>query len=547
LNNEKGPVFIEGEVNEEIVGRLKNCPLYSATENKQFNVSAFQLGNNLEDDLKQKAIDEVVRFYNRFDSYFLYLENSTGLNVWFLEHFRVNFKFIERLKTQELKRAFLAAHPHGKIIQSPKKVAGSNRYKRFLKEVFFIIRNSLNRSRKLSGVVLVHNEGGPDFTPSELFGELANQFQIFKIRSLFDFKRRLPKRSAFIDIPNSDSIFLKTLLSPGTWFRVKRFRKALKNSFQGIKNQELNPIEEQLLIHLKTKKTYFTLMYLRYLSFQNYFQSSNIDSIILSDENSPQQKVIQFAARKASVKVFAIQHGAIYNNHFGYTFGKYTHPPILPNLTFTWGEYYNEVLVKYGGYKAEQVKAVGSLRKSATPKQSKTKDKNSIVVLFATQPIPNEALRRQYLKDVFLCFLALETDHTYQLIVRPHPNEKDDQYFINVANEVGFKNYSIERNVAMADQFNYVDVLITAYSTVGAEFVEYFKPIVVLDYLEEDIAGYIEEGVGIAVHSRNELMGVFERPILKVDHQKYNQFISSFFHSADGKTADRILNVLKGI
>ena len=305
------------------------------------------------------------------------------------------------------------------------------------------------------------------------------------------------------------------MLSPKTWFQVKRFRLGLDSIVNYIENESLNSFERELIQHLKAKKTYFTLMYLRYLSFQNFFINSKIESIILSDENSPQQKVIQYAARKTAVKVFAIQHGAIYNNHFGYTYGKYIHPPILPDVTFTWGEFYNEVLLKHGGYQAEQVKAVGSLRKSRTSTSGSTpKDNKSRVVLFATQPIPNETLRLQYLKDVFHCFLAVEAEYNYQLIIRPHPNEKDDQYFVNVATEVGFSNYSIERNVAMED------------------------------YLKEDIAGYVKEGVGIPVHNGNELMEVFERHVIDVDHQKYNKFISRFFHSADEKAADRILKIL---
>tara|TARA_B110000046_G_scaffold28052_1_gene28849 strand:+ start:166560 stop:168206 length:1647 start_codon:yes stop_codon:yes gene_type:complete len=545
LNNEIESVFIEGEVNAEIVGRFKSRCLFSATENKILNVSAFQLGNDKEDQLKKSAIDQIVRFYNRFDSYFLKSENTTGMNVWFLEHFRINFKFIEQLKTLELREAFLAAHPDGRIVQSPPPKARVNSGKQILKEVFFIVQNSLSRSSKISGTALVHNEGGPDFSASELFGDLTNHFPTLKVRSLFDLKRRLPKSSKFTGFPNSDALFFQTLLSPKTWFQVKRFRLGLDSIVNYIENESLNSFERELIQHLKAKKTYFTLMYLRYLSFQNFFINSKIESIILSDENSPQQKVIQYAARKTAVKVFAIQHGAIYNNHFGYTYGKYIHPPILPDVTFTWGEFYNEVLLKHGGYQAEQVKAVGSLRKSRTSTSGSTpKDNKSRVVLFASQPIPNETLRLQYLKDVFHCFLAVEAECNYQLIIRPHPNEKDDQYFVNVANEVGFSNYSIERNVAMEDQFNTSDILITAYSTVGAEYVEYFKPIVVLDYLKEDIAGYVKEGVGIPVHNGNELMEVFERQVIDVDHQKYNKFISRFFHSADQKAADRILKIL---
>lgn len=542
---ERVSVFIEGEFDVEVVGRLKGARLFSSTENKELHVSAFQLDGNQEDQLKKSAIDQIVNFYNRFDSYFLNLENSTGLNIWFLEHFRTNFKFIERLKIEELKKAFIAAHPEGKIVQSTANISRISIGKRILKELFFIIRNSLNASKRISGTVIIHNEGGTNFLAPELFGELTKHFPIFKIRSVFDLKRNLPVRSKFTDFPNSDALFSKTIFSPNTWFHVKRFRYELDSLVAGIENQFLNSFEREVIYHIKRKKTYFTLMFLRYLSFRKLFEISKIESIVLSDENSPQQKVIQYAARKTFVKVYAIQHGAIYNNHFGYTFGRYTQPPILPDVTFTWGEYYNEVLTKYGGYKTEQVKAVGSLRKLRTPKEvSPIFKKDSSIVLFATQPIPNATLRKQYLKDVFNCFLTLEEEHNYQLILRPHPNEKDDCYFHDVANEVGFKNYLIERNVTLEEQFITSDVLITAYSTVGAEFVEYFKPIVVLDYLEEDIVDYIKEGIGIPAYCRKGLVEILRRSKIEIDIQAYDRFITRFFFSTDGKAAERILTYI---
>jgi CDP-glycerol glycerophosphotransferase (TagB/SpsB family) len=96
----------------------------------------------------------------------------------------------------------------------------------------------------------------------------------------------------------------------------------------------------------------------------------------------------------------------------------------------------------------------------------------------------------------------------------------------------------------MEKHFDSSDILITAYSTVGAEYVEYYKPIIVLDYLKEDIVGYVEEGIGIPVHSGKELIAIFEQRKIDIDKRAYDKFITRFFHSTDGKTVDRILKAL---
>ena len=105
----------------------------------------------------------------------------------------------------------------------------------------------------------------------------------------------------------------------------------------------------------------------------------------------------------------------------------------------------------------------------------------------------------------------------FQLIVRPHPNEKEDKYFEEIATSVGLKNLIIERGIEIEEHFRIADVLITAYSTVGAEFVEYFKPIIVLDYLKEDLVGYVKEGVGIPVTNKSELLHIFNSSEIKID------------------------------
>lgn len=533
-------VFIKGKVTREFVSKFNDTKLFSYQENKELDVEGFFLPQGRKEKIKLSVIDGIVEFYNKFDSLFLHFQNTTGINIWFLEHFRLNFSLIEKSTNDAIVKEFKRQYPHSRIENPDVKKGLLKKLKRALAEITFIIKVRNSKSKNLTGKVIFHNEGGANYRVNELFGDLDKEYNLFKIRSLFDFKKPLPDLKLFSNYCNSDQLFLKTITSFLAWKKFYKFGKALSKLLHSFEQEKFSQLDRSIYNHLISKKKYFGVLFLRFLSFDELLKAGNVDSLIISDENSPQQKVIQYAAVKNNVKVFAVQHGAIYRYHFAYTYGEYNNRPVLPTVTFTWGEYYNNVLSKYGGYTADQICAVGSLRKKGIDTSAALRVRSSKkTVLFATQPIPDESLRVQQLKDVFECFSMLSD--RFQLIVRPHPNEKEDKYFEEIATLVGFENLVIERDIEIEEHFRIADVLITAYSTVGAEFVEYFKPIIVLDYLKEDLVGYVKEGVGIPIANKSDLLHIFSSLEIKVDKIAFQKFIESFFYASDGKAAQRII------
>ena len=454
-------VFINGKVTSEFVSKFNGVKLFSYQENRELGVEGFSLPPGWKEKIRLSVIDGIVEFYNKFDSLFLHFQNTTGINIWFLEHFRLNFSLIEKSLNEALIKEFKRQYPHSRIEAPNVKEAPLNRLRRALAEIVFIIKVSRNNPKKMTGNVIFHNEGGVNYRANELFGGLAKEYNLFKLRSLFDFKKPLPNDSLFDGFGNSDHFFLKTITSLVAWKKFYKFEKALSKLLHSLEREKFSQLDRSIYNHLIAKKKYLGVLFFRFLSFDELFKASNLDSLIISDENSPQQKVIQYAAVKNNVKVFAVQHGAIYRYHFAYTYGEYTNRPIQPTVTFTWGEYYHNVLLKYGGYNADQVCAVGSLRKKGIDTSSDLRvQSDKKIVLFATQPIPDETLRVQQLKDVFECFSMLSD--RFQLIVRPHPNEKEDKYFEEIATLVGFKNLIIERGIEIEEHFRIADVLITA-------------------------------------------------------------------------------------
>jgi hypothetical protein len=68
--------------------------------------------------------------------------------------------------------------------------------------------------------------------------------------------------------------------------------------------------------------------------------------------------------------------------------------------------------------------------------------------------------------------------------------------------------------------------------------------LVILDHLNQDVQGYVVEGV--AFHATNSFMlesiltGIF-RGTLKIDREKYDAFIRKYACQIDGKVAERCI------
>lgn len=536
-------IFLKGDLNNFNLEQFQNEILFSRIEMKNKKIQAFKLTKEKEESIKRQSIADVVSFYNSFDRHFIELEKEIGINIWFLEHFRTNFRLIEKRLNDETESLFKKEYPKGDILNVKNSTSNNfKKIKRIFKEIVYILSGAFN-SVELKGTIIIHDEKFKGYSTEGLFGKLARNYPILKIRSLFDLKKELPEQKLLMEYLNSDSLLFRSLLTPSTYIALLRFYRKIKRLEVNLRRNISSESEKEILNLFFSNHLYFCILYLRMISFSKLFKKGIITSFFISDENSPQQKVIQYAAKLNQVNIYAIQHGAIYKNHFAYDYGGYNNKPLLPDITFTWGEFYNEVLIEQCGYLPHQIKAVGSLRKQIITSKAKNSDNSVKIALFASQPIPNKIIRDNYLLDIFSTFNQLGEE--YFLIIRPHPNEKDDSYFSDFADQLGFSNYKIERGVSLEEQFKKCDLLITAYSTVGAEFIEYYKPLLILDYFKEDIVGYLKEGVGIEIDSKEKLLIVLSKLSSEINHEKYDLFIERYFHSIDGNTSKRIEQTIK--
>jgi CDP-glycerol glycerophosphotransferase (TagB/SpsB family) len=215
----------------------------------------------------------------------------------------------------------------------------------------------------------------------------------------------------------------------------------------------------------------------------------------------------------------------------------------------TWGEYWKQFLIEKGNYPKESVVSVGQIRTDVIPQllkaEKQKKAKPVEIIVFASQPQRDPELRYQAAFDVFKAVKRLQKS---KLVVKLHPRETDDEeYYDSVAKDAGCTNYVIDRTSDLYKLIASCDTLITCFSTVGTETVYFYKPLVILDHLNQDIQGYVAEGV--AFHATNSftlesiLTGIF-RGNLKIDREKYDAFIQKYAYRIDGKVAERCIKAI---
>jgi CDP-glycerol glycerophosphotransferase (TagB/SpsB family) len=288
----------------------------------------------------------------------------------------------------------------------------------------------------------------------------------------------------------------------------------------------------------------------RYFAARNYFAGSQLKAVVAGDENSPLTKSILDAAKFCGIKIIGLQHGTMHDLHPAYLYTPNDcKNRIMPDLTLTWGKYWEEFLAEKGNYPKESVVSVGQIRTDIVPslmeaeKQKKARSVDKIV--FASQPQRDPELRYQAAYDVFKAASDLPQSN---LIVKLHPREfADADYYSAIAAEAGYKNFAIDKTSDLYQLIASCDVLITCFSTVGTETVYFYKPLIILDHLKQDIAGYAAEGVAFQATDADSLThilsGIF-RGTLNVDRSKYDSFIQKYAYKIDGKVAERCIEAI---
>lgn len=353
----------------------------------------------------------------------------------------------------------------------------------------------------------------------------------------------------------SPKIFAEGFLISGLFrFGVRKgtnhAHQSLKQAYSQVRIAELS-FDQQLIFEVfKSFDKSSKLFLYRYFAAREFFSRSGIKAVIAADENSPLTKSILDAARFCGIKIVGLQHGTMHDLHPAYRYtsnDRENH--VMPDLTLTWGKYWEKFLVERGNYPVESFVSVGQIRTDIIPvllqteKQKVAKPINKIV--FASQPQRDPELRFQAAYDVFKAGCNLPES---LIIVRLHPREFDDpEYYSAIASQAGCTNYEIDTSTDLYQLIVSCDLLITCFSTVGTETVYFHKPLIILDHLNQDIMGYVAEGVAFQATDADSLTRILNGILngsLEIDHSKYEAYIQKYAYKIDGKVAERCIEAI---
>lgn len=327
-------------------------------------------------------------------------------------------------------------------------------------------------------------------------------------------------------------------------------RNTLRTGYSKVGESELS-VKQRLILELFQSLDSSSRFFLfRYFAARKYFAGSGIKAVIAGDENSPLTKSVLDAAKFCDIKVIGLQHGTMHDLHPAYLYTPSdTKNRVMPDLTLTWGKYWEEFLLEKGNYPAGSVVPVGQIRTDIIPVLTKAESQKEINpaerIVFASQPQRDPELRYQAAYDVFYAARSLPNT---QLIVKLHPREfGDTAYYTDIAAKAGCKNYTIDKTSDLYQLIASCDVLITCFSTVGTETVYFHKPLVILDHLSQDIMGYAAEGVAFQatnVESLTKILSGIFKGTLRIDRTKYDTFIQKYAYKIDGKVAERCIKAI---
>ncbi|MBN1340761.1 MAG: CDP-glycerol glycerophosphotransferase family protein [Bacteroidales bacterium] len=368
----------------------------------------------------------------------------------------------------------------------------------------------------------------------------------FMQRRAFASSNRLP----------GEMILLGGLLAPSVHKAFSGFSLLLGSRYRTMANCCKDPFDIILSDKLARLHKTSRFFLFKYLAYKRYFRSHPALSVASIDENSPRIKTILDAAKANSINTFGIQHGTMHQLHPAYIYTEADKKRgVVPDYTFVWGDHWKDFLYTFGKYPDKSIITSGQIRTDIIPALLKGNlagrlqtPEGSKIVMFASQPQRDPALRRQAAFDMFS---AVKEHSDIFLVVKLHPAEKHDMpYYHSIAREAGCTRYRLILYFDLYLLISMSDVVITCFSTVGAETTYFRKPLIILDHLRQDIQGYHREGIALQATNAGELnvmiRGILDGTLL-TDEKAYDSYIEKFAFRIDGRVAERIMENIREI
>lgn len=348
---------------------------------------------------------------------------------------------------------------------------------------------------------------------------------------------------------NEEYILLRAALNQN----VRNKFRQVKNSFDRLdtllSQSDSNEMETDRIIRANLRSLHRSSLFFAFksLAFERFFMNARLEKVVTVDEYSPNYRAIMDGARGAGLTTVGIQHGSMHELHPGYRYATLTGEiDPFPDRMILWGEQWKHFLSEKGNFPEDRLMVAGQVRTDVIPAIQKMNPEvrglpeDKFIALFASQPQRDEGLRKRAARDFFQ---ACSTLPDVFPVVKVHPRETNLEYYRNIASEEGCREVLILKDTDLYLLLNKAGVVVTCFSTVGTETVYFGKPLIILDHLEQDVLGYIKDGVAFKATNSRELNALLDKLMIgaiSVDKAAYDRYIKAYACRIDGGVSDRI-------
>ncbi len=346
--------------------------------------------------------------------------------------------------------------------------------------------------------------------------------------------------------------FALRLFDPTLWFSMLQCR-SLYNAFNTSSQSDLHPVIQ----FIRRKKNLICLMHMREIVAAGFFNWKKIKSFTCHHEHSYHHLSLINGAKKIGLHTIGFQHGTIHSEHIHYMFSKedIKYDP-LPKSMITWGPHWKDVLHQHSIYEASKIASLGQIRTDIIPVLKKSMvnieppiDLSRKTIVLASQTDQIGVERRKMIGKDFLTLS--KTFPQLNFIIKPHPREKNPiSYYRAIAKSLGTTNFVISQDDLYL-VLNSADALITYHSTVAGEAVYFKKPVILLNYENNDRDNYMEyKGAFQEVKDYAQLEMAIERIATnnyESDERTQEKFIERFSQSIDGSVSQSYIEYIRKI
>ena len=239
-----------------------------------------------------------------------------------------------------------------------------------------------------------------------------------------------------------------------------------------------------------------------------------------------------FYCKKHKIKNYVLQHGAPVLD-YGYL-------PVYTDKMFNWGKLsFDWFLDK--GIKIDKLQITGTpkMDRIVLEKESLENSLESLNILVIMNPI-GEGLCRNFLQIIREATKGLKIN----LSIKLHPSSEHYDHLPKlIFNNYSYKVYRLDNTHELIRKS---DVVISTTSTVGAETIALYKPLIQIKLEEINTKlAYEDYDCCISIRNHIELLEILkEKKQLYSKFSNYDKFISDFFYILDGKSSERIKEII---